>query len=74
MLTNQEMLGPIEGRCEGVEFVGQAEVEDAARAVANVRRHQEELDGLLYFGALPRRWNHLVGYNPAVAGRRSPES
>ncbi len=53
VLTNQEILGEIQGRCEGVEFVGQAEVEDAAQTVANVRREQEDLDGVVYFGALP---------------------
>lgn len=53
VLTNQEMLGAIQARCEGVEFVGQTEVEDGARTVANVRRDQEDLDGIMYFGTLP---------------------
>ena len=53
LLTNQDMLAEIQGRCEGVEFVGGTEVEDAARTVANVKGDQENLDGVLYFGALP---------------------
>jgi len=53
LLTNQEMLGEIQGRCEGVEFVGETEVEDAASTVANVKANKENLDGVLYFGALP---------------------
>ena len=28
LLTNQDMLAEIQGRCEGVEFVGGTEVED----------------------------------------------
>jgi len=53
VLTNREMLDGIEARCEGVEFVGQTEVEDAARTVANVKNDRENLDGVMYFGHLP---------------------
>ncbi len=53
VLTNQEILSEIQGRCEGVEFVGGTEVEDAALTVANVKRDRENLDGVLYFGHLP---------------------
>jgi L-fucose isomerase-like protein len=53
------MLSGIQGRCEGVEFVGGTEVEAAARTVANVKRDKQNLDGILYFGALPRGLTEL---------------
>lgn len=53
VLTNDEILGEIQGRCEGVEFVGKTEVEDAQTTLANVQRDAGDLDGVLYFGAPP---------------------
>jgi len=53
VLSNQEILTELKGLCEGVEFVGQTDVEDAADTVAKVRRDRANLDGVLYFGALP---------------------
>jgi len=53
VLGNGEILSEIEGRCEGVEFVGGTDVEDAEATVANVERDLQDLDGVLYFGAVP---------------------
>jgi len=51
VLTNEELLGAIQERCEAVEFVGDTSVEDAATTLANVEADAENLDGVLYFGA-----------------------
>lgn len=54
ILTNEELLQAIRARCQGVEFSGETDVEDAATTVANVKANAGELDGVLYFGAPPR--------------------
>lgn len=54
ILTNGEMLRAIQERCRGVEFVGQTDVEDAATTLANIESYADDLDGVLYFGDLPR--------------------
>lgn len=54
ILTNDEMLAMVRDRCEGVEFVGGTGVEDAATTVANVTAQADELDGVMYFGDVPR--------------------
>ena len=51
LLGNDEILRAIEERCEGVEFVGQTDVEPVQTTLANVEQEAQNLDGLLYFGA-----------------------
>lgn len=53
ILTNEEILGEIESRCEGVEFTGGTAVEDAETTAANIAADAENIDGVLYFGAVP---------------------
>ncbi|MCK4416885.1 MAG: hypothetical protein KAV99_01805 [Candidatus Latescibacteria bacterium] len=56
ILTNEEILGKLENRCEGVEFVGETVPltrEKAQYAVSNIRNQQESLDGVLFFGTPP---------------------
>lgn len=53
ILTNQEILGQIQERCDGVEFVGGTDVEDQQAAVANVHADIANIDGVLYFGDVP---------------------
>jgi hypothetical protein len=65
VLGNEEILDAIAERCEGVEFVGGTDVEAATTSLANVKRDLENLDGVLYFGALP---NQLLGMGlPIIA-------
>lgn len=52
VLGNEEILREVRRRCEGVEFVGGPGVEEAEATLANVQRDLQDLDGLLYFGAL----------------------
>jgi len=51
VLSNAEMLGALQERCEDVTFVGGADVENAATTLAHVERDRRHLDGVLYFGA-----------------------
>ena len=53
VLSNQQILGEIERRCDGVEFVGTTNVERPAYTVANVQARRQTLDGVLYFGTPP---------------------
>ncbi|MFO7898185.1 MAG: hypothetical protein R6V58_03890, partial [Planctomycetota bacterium] len=53
VLSNEDLLNEIRGRCEGVEFVGGTAVEKREFTVANVRARRHTLDGVLYFGTPP---------------------
>jgi hypothetical protein len=53
VMSNEETLGEIRARCEGVEFIGSTRVETPAYTIANVLAQTPSLDGLLYFGHLP---------------------
>ena len=53
VLSNEEILGEIRRRCEGVEFLGSTQVEKSAYTVANVQARSQSLDGVLCFGSLP---------------------
>ena len=65
VLTNEELLGEISRRCEGVEFVGTTDMEKREYVVANIRARQRSLDGVLYFGAPP---GELTGLDlPVIA-------
>lgn len=59
VLTNEELLGEIGRRCEGVEFVGSTDMEKHEYVAANIRARQRSLDGVLYFGAPPRELTGL---------------
>jgi hypothetical protein len=59
VLTNEELLGEISRRCEGVEFVGTTDIEKREYVLANVRARRHSLDGVLYFGAPPRELTEL---------------
>jgi hypothetical protein len=59
ILTNEELLGEIGRRCEGVEFVGSTHMEKLEYVVADIRARRHSLDGVLYFGALPRELTGL---------------
>jgi len=59
VLSNEDMLGEIRRRCEGVEFVGATEVEKTEYTVANLQARRQSLDGVLYFGSLPAEVTQL---------------
>ena len=53
IVQNQEILEKLEGKCEGVEFVGEAEPVRAETAIAKIKEQREDLDGVLVFGPPP---------------------
>ena len=59
VLSNEQLLGEIRRRCEGVEFLGSTEVEKREYIVADLKTRQRSLDGVLYFGAPPPQLTEL---------------
>lgn len=59
LLSNEEMLGEISRRCQGVEFLGSTQVEKPEYVVTDLKARGESLDGLLYFGAPPPQITQL---------------
>jgi len=49
IMTNEEILGKLEERCEDVEFVV-ANTRDQQKVIKNIREKRESLDGVLFFG------------------------
>jgi len=53
VLTNQEILAELKGRCEEVDFSGTTEPVGGAEMLRKVKDGREKLDGVLYFGTPP---------------------
>jgi hypothetical protein len=53
VLSNEDILGELRQRCNGVEFLGSTKVEKPAYITANIRARRPSIDGILFFGALP---------------------
>jgi len=53
VLTNQEIMGKIKEKCNGIKFTGKTEPVDMEYTIGTVKGLKNTLDGLLYFGDVP---------------------
>ena len=52
IMSNEEILGALKERCQGVEFIV-ADTRDQRKVIEKIKEEKESLDGVLFFGRPP---------------------